>query len=1296
MRLFSIVTILLWTAWGAAGQEGRSVPLPSGVRAVWDMDLAWRDRTPTRERISLNGLWRWQPSTSASIEVPSGGWGFFKVPGCWPGITDYLQKDCQTVWKHPQWESRALSSVRAAWSERDFTVPAAWAGRRITLTLENVNSVAEVWIDDRRVGDVRFPGGEVDLSGAVRIGQPQRLSVLVRAVPLKAVMQSNRDTFGASAVEGTVERRGLCGDVYLVGTPPAARLGQFRVSTSVRRWEIGFEAELYDLRPSHRYTIRAQVMRDGRIEREFKSPSFETTDLNGGRFNFSEAWRPEALWDTHTPENTSEATLMLLNADGRVEDVTFKERFGFREFWIDGRDFYLNGSRIFLSVVPLDNAQIGAAWATYEGARESLQRLKSFGINFVYTHNYGCEPGTHLSFAEILRAADDEGMLVAFSQPHFGQYDWSGADAASTNGYKTHAAFYVAAAGNHPAVVCYAMSHNSTGTIESMNPDQIDGTHDQRDTWSGNNAKKARRAEAIVQGLDSSRVIYHHSSGNLGSMHTVNFYANFTPAQEMADWFEHWATVGVKPLFLCEYGVPIFWDWMMYRGWYRGVRAFGGAQVPWELCLAEWNAQFVGPAAYQITELERIALRWEARELAAGHAWHRWDYPRNAAASNDYQDRNAIIAGYLTSSLRAFRTWGVSALCPWDHGDYWRLRNGAGRVRRELLVDWDRLQRPGFSPDFIDDQMDWMNTSYERADWIPTTAGEALIRNNQPLLAYLAGKAEKFTSLDHTFAPGESVTKQLILINNSRMTVRAECNWAIDLSPTKQGKERAIVQPGQQVRLPLRIDLSPACSPGRYHLRAHIQFDNAPSQDDQFALQVVPAPTTPKLRSKVALFDPRGETRQLLDRLQVPYTLVESASNLAEADVLIVGKLALTLENALPPITRVREGLKVIQFEQSSAVLEKRLGFRVAEYGLRNAFVRVPGHPVVADVSDELLQNWRGAGTLVSDRLNYTIGSRHAPEVEWCGLPVTRAWRAGNQGVVASVLIEKPARGDFLPIVDGGFGLQFSPLLEFHEGQGLILFCQFDVTGRTEGEPAAAILVSNLLRYVDQWEPRRARRMFYVGGSVGRQHLGRCGFDLPADNGIGLSTNDLLVLSLGAEVEKTLTRADVATFIQAGGQVLALGLEQGSIEPFSPRSVEIKTTEYIAGYFEPFLWRTPFCGVSPGDVHNRSPKRLPLVKQGAEIFGEGVLAQAKEGRLIICQLVPWEFSGELANVRRTYRGVARALSRVLANLGVDSQTLLLEYWNKPLRSGASESRWLESYYLDKPQEWDDPYRFFCW
>ena len=37
-------------------------PLPAGVQAAWDLETAYRETTPTRERICINGLWRWQPA----------------------------------------------------------------------------------------------------------------------------------------------------------------------------------------------------------------------------------------------------------------------------------------------------------------------------------------------------------------------------------------------------------------------------------------------------------------------------------------------------------------------------------------------------------------------------------------------------------------------------------------------------------------------------------------------------------------------------------------------------------------------------------------------------------------------------------------------------------------------------------------------------------------------------------------------------------------------------------------------------------------------------------------------------------------------------------------------------------------------------------------------------------------------------------------------------------------------------------------------------------------------------------
>jgi hypothetical protein len=88
---------------GAVGiaEAAAAASLPPGIKVVWELDKADGEKAPTRERVCLNGLWRWQPAMEAMSPVPGDGWGHFKVPGFWPGNTHYVQEDCQTLHVHP-------------------------------------------------------------------------------------------------------------------------------------------------------------------------------------------------------------------------------------------------------------------------------------------------------------------------------------------------------------------------------------------------------------------------------------------------------------------------------------------------------------------------------------------------------------------------------------------------------------------------------------------------------------------------------------------------------------------------------------------------------------------------------------------------------------------------------------------------------------------------------------------------------------------------------------------------------------------------------------------------------------------------------------------------------------------------------------------------------------------------------------------------------------------------------------------------------------------------------------------
>ena len=367
---------------------------------VWDSSKAYHESTLTRERICVNGLWRWQPATTAMEVVPTDGWGRLRVPEAWPA-GHQAWPDPQFYCPNPAWEIPDANRVTSAWYEREITVPHERADRRVTLQAGYVNSYAVVYLDGARVGEMRFPGGDIDLTGICRPGQRQMLSMFVAAMPLKAVMMSFSDSAAARQVAGSVERRGLCGDIYLASTPTGARIADVKVETSVRNWAITFDLTLAGLDRERTYSVCAHITDGTKPVKEFTSQPFQPNELAGDRIRVTENWRPEKLWDTHTPQNQFDVSLSLLESAGEVMDVALPVRFGFREFWIEGRDFYLNGTRLYPCSHPGSTTHRAArSWRVTEATlAATLQWYKSFlGINFVYTHNYGCEPGTHRAF----------------------------------------------------------------------------------------------------------------------------------------------------------------------------------------------------------------------------------------------------------------------------------------------------------------------------------------------------------------------------------------------------------------------------------------------------------------------------------------------------------------------------------------------------------------------------------------------------------------------------------------------------------------------------------------------------------------------------------------------------------------------------------------------------------------------------------------------------------------------------------------------------------------------------------
>ncbi|NRA37431.1 MAG: hypothetical protein HRU15_04780 [Planctomycetes bacterium] len=1258
--------------------------LPKGVSVVWDMNKAYTQETDKRASICINGLWRWQPAQKLDA-VPSSAWGHLKVPGSWPGGSHWIFQESQAHYLHSEWKNNDMSAVSEAWYQREIVVPKKWNGRRVFIAAQTINSRAIVFVDGKKAGTIHFPAGECDITDLVTPGSVQKLSIYVIAEPLKAVISNFNDSASEKKVKGKVLHRGLCGDVYLTSQPRAAVITNTKIETFVEAERIDVVYDLADLDSESQYNLHITIKENGKVVESFTSKKFVLSDIKNNRHRVSHNWIPERLWDLHTPQN-----LLTLETELRVKkriiDRPISETFGFREFKTKGKDFYLNGSRIFISAKPIDSNLVSTYHASYAGALKTIEAYKGMKANFVYSHNYDSLPGTHFSHRGMVKAADDAGMLIALSLPHPKHYDLK--NSAELKSYKNHTTCYLRSVQNNPSVVSFAMSHNSLGYGADQDPDFLHGNGaSKRGSWGKNNAVAAYAASAFVRSIDSTRFIYHHAGGDAEGSTTANIYLNMAPIQERSDWFETWYQKSKTPLFLVEYGIPSTWNFAMFRGWYGGKRLFGSGPATFELAIAEWSAQFFGDKAYEVSDLEKKNLKWESKQFKAGKTWRRWSYPvaLDGDAFNKYEKRQETLGMYLKDNLRAFRMWELSGVCLWESSYYFKLNKRPQQV--DFKINYNDLQRPGYTADFLKGFFVSPGYAGEWTDWVPTAAGKALIEYSSDTLAFIAGPADDRTSKDHNVKPGDVLKKQLVFFNNSRET--KDISFEFNDGIKEKVKQSFSLPTGQikyvpvEIRIPKKLDASNITMSLRADFNGEVKMDS-------FSVNLVKPPSARK--AKIALIDPHGETASLLKGLSIKHDVINFSDDASSYDLLIIGKKALSINGPGPSITNDTKGQKILVMEQGSDVLEQRFGFRIQEYGLRRAFPRVTGHPILEGIENAHLTNWQGSATLVPTRRPPFFSKGNLLNlIKRNGLDMTRVWRVGSRGNVASVLIEKPAKGDFLSLLDGAFSLQYTPLMEYRSSNSVIMFSQLDISGRDRSDPVAEALVVNMINYLSTWRPAPKYDAYYLGEEAGLVHIRNSGFIVQPYNGQELQAGHVLIVGPGS-----LSKIDdnVKSWISSGGKVIGVGLNSKELSAISKNTIKTRAVEFVNAYFEPSPFDSLLAGIGPGELHLREPRTLDLPVSGMEIKGLGALAVSNSGNFALCQVVPWQYTLKQHNTRRVFRRASHALARLLSNAGVKSETVIEQRLQKG--PGGNKTPWLDSFYLDAPIEWDDPYRYFRW
>lgn len=1207
-------------------------PIPGRLsrERQWDISDAFRIATSTRETVCMNGLWNFFPvrteTDAKDIPDEGTGWGWFKVPGVWPGMGWGAEQpgDNNLIVLSPMAAAGFdPAGLNTAWYRRTVAIPAEWSGKRISLEITMLQTCARIFIDGKKSGELYYPGGKIDLTERIRPGKTQEIILLVSAkndgLTGSVFMAPGR----LVKSDAGVSNRGITGDMFLTAEPSEAAVSDVHVITSWRKKRITCDVGIASAVPGD-YYLEAEIKEGKETLLNFRSGIFHVKEGKKFRRSFSADWLAPKLWDTDTPENIYVAEIRLRRADGKTVDEFFPQEFGFREFWCEGKNFMLNGSVIHLRSMASSSMREGAARSSREVARQIAERAGKAGFNHLIAYNYSFAPGIVGYQDHFYREASKAGVLTSLTMPHASHFNWALETPEERNRYLAQAEFLIRRFQNVPGIVLYAATHNAAGYIADQNPLKLDGIHTPDKYTQSRPRRQALAAGKLIASIDATRPVYHHESGNLGELITLNCYLNWVPAQERSDWLEHWEKAGAKPLILVEWGMPHTASWTSYRGPGFVYSSAKGVQCIW---LNEYNAAIFGERTYQTSSGKEASYR-NQEKVSAGNRPVRYIevFPYRKATL-------PVCAEMVKDNFRELRGRGVSGLLPWDFELLWE------RTGETFNGPWpkrfENLKRPGIVPDtargggnFLTD----FNTEYK-----PSVVGAAGLPWMREKIAWIAGKIGDFTEKGHNFRRGETVRKQVLVLNDSRRKEKIRVEWSVPELDIREKRE-FFAEPGTRTGVPVVFTVPAAYSGTMLNIRAQINFGEGQESSDSFRIDVIPD-TSVTISSKIGVFDPEGKTTAVLRKWKIPFRELDDCTDLKAVELLVIGRNA--LKNTMPQLAGwMEKGGKLLVLEQELSVLN-RLGFRGTEYGLRKLF------PLVRNFHGGEIANWRGSSTLTEPYFKIPDPENSYPQWNWQGFTNSRAWRAGNRGNICSVPLEKPSAGNFLPLMQGGFDLQYTPALELKAGRGIAVFSQFDLSGRTESDPEAEEMLKKLILRLDRAEVAVRRPTWYAGDQEGRQLLEN--LLVSARETDTVPENGLLIVAPGAELP------DLTEAVENGLNVLMLGLSGQELNALLPGRFGTHPGRYYSDYAEGIAEIPEFLGVSNADLHWR--RELSMDAFNSSGPGGRALRVRKIGRgtAVAFQVAPWMFDPQEFQFRTSRRRNTGAVARLLFNLGAESR-----------------------------------------
>ena len=1092
------------------------------------------------------------------------------------------------------WSKIKTGNINSIWLKNTFKIPADWSGSKVLLNFMRLEGDSIVFVNGVKIGERLRPYGTIDITKGVKPGQENVLTMFVTRDYTDISRDFKQDPLRYTARKNMKMDRfglGVTAPVYLERIPrPAGIAGTF-VKTSWRKKTITLETDIDAAAKQTGLTIEADIY-DAAGKKVLQ---FSKNDLNvptgESVCSVSSSWKNPIPWEL---DGAYLYTAKLTLKKGSETLDTYQTKFGFREVWTEGRDLYMNGHK----------SRWRIEWSSFGITENSIPFLKMVGRNTIY---YQPNPTSWWKdWAEVpyfpteqVEMFDREGIAVLMPAPGVCSFRSEILkDQKLVDDYTRETRDFIKHYRNHPSVIAWSVGMNSFNPRDAIHPD----TMGQRSDYTHSQAKAINKALDIVKAVDPTRLGYSHADGNLGDVATANCYPNFAPVQEYEDWPSIWAEKGNMPWFACEFAS--FYNGSLYKGK--------------QLLLTEYASIYFGEDAYNKESDEQLK---RTLDISVKHRSHGNNIYQMIPYAPIFWDLDRI---FTVNTDRAWRTWGVQG---WHYFNF-----GVGYGNPPEFKGKRPFNRYDCLKKKVTKVPDWVNEFFY-----------SYRKNMQQLLAYIAG-APVHTDKTHAFFAGEKAVKQIAIVWDGPGDKTVTAVWMLKDAAGKavySGKEREQLKAGDIKFIPIKFTAPGVKQRSEYKLEMSLMENGKTVASDSFPLQVFPAMNDKlSLKKRVVMFDP--ENRSSWVGKLTDTTVYKTGMKLKANDILVIGREALKKGDALPYTAKdIANGLKVVILEQNPLIWEG-LGFQSIETAARYTFAADKQSVLLKGLQPEDLIHWRGTPDII-------------PEFKAArGYDVIHAPKVTNRNTVASCLLKVPQVVGFTPVLIGEFALDFTPLLTWKYGKGMVIYSSLDLTGRVESSPAAAILARNILTASDNTDID-TKNTYYTGTAKGTQELKI--LEAGITPGLSLSKPSDTIL-----VEYGKSGPDTDRFVKDGGTVISIDLSAQELASLGFKTEKKKLYKATSPGPEAI-----FRGITRNLLRWRDALEVTAFKaeqkSGCKVYSDGIFMVEKSGKgqRLFVQVAPEmlrdrykQSSDKREAMLLSVSALNQLVSKILTNAGCES------------------------------------------